>query len=311
MDNNQQWYYTDRNGQQAGPVSLTDLQSLLQQSAVTDSSMVWTEGMDDWKTVSDIDILKSSEGATIPQPAPLAQPAASPLSQPTAASNPYAPPQTQVTAPVSENDYHIPEVKRTNYALMASTLAIGFVLLVIGLIIMGISSPGTYSDDELIYGDYSTTSTTSTEVPTSAIVLIIIGFVGLIYGGILSLIYLHRAWRVIQPGGASTTPGKAVGFLFIPFFNLYWYFVAYWKWSQDWNRVTTTHRKLVGAPTMGEGLFLAYAILNVIGVLINLAGLAGLVFFFIIMWQLCKAVNYMHDLRISNPNQQDGGIKLH
>jgi hypothetical protein len=38
---------------------------------------------------------------------------------------------------------------------------------------------------------------------------------------------LYRAWKCLQPGGlARTTPGKAIGFLFIPFFNLYWIFQA-------------------------------------------------------------------------------------
>jgi len=38
---------------------------------------------------------------------------------------------------------------------------------------------------------------------------------------------LYRIWALIPPKEAATTPGKAVGFQFIPFFNIYWNFIAY------------------------------------------------------------------------------------
>ena len=48
---------------------------------------------------------------------------------------------------------------------------------------------------------------------------------------IRSVIYscrlLYRMWCQIPERTAKTTPGKAVGYLFIPFFSLYWIFVAY------------------------------------------------------------------------------------
>jgi hypothetical protein len=44
---------------------------------------------------------------------------------------------------------------------------------------------------------------------------------------------LYNFWTIIQDGFASTTPGKAVGFLFIPIFNLYWYFRAFYGLSKD------------------------------------------------------------------------------
>jgi len=45
--------------------------------------------------------------------------------------------------------------------------------------------------------------------------------------GIYWLFWLHRTYRDIRahaPGVTTITPGKAVGFLFIPFFNIYWFF---------------------------------------------------------------------------------------
>ena len=51
--------------------------------------------------------------------------------------------------------------------------------------------------------------------------------------GIALLVLLYKAWKVIPAAHARTTPGRAVGFLFIPCFNLYWIFQAFYGWAQD------------------------------------------------------------------------------
>ena len=47
---------------------------------------------------------------------------------------------------------------------------------------------------------------------------------------------LYRHWLLLQGHGARTTPGKAVGFGFIPLFWFYWWFVAYAGLATDNNR---------------------------------------------------------------------------
>jgi hypothetical protein len=49
-------------------------------------------------------------------------------------------------------------------------------------------------------------------------------------------ILLYRHWLLLQGHGARTTPGRAVGFGFIPFFFFYWWFVAYAGLAKDNNR---------------------------------------------------------------------------
>jgi|GEM_PF-5646854 len=44
---------------------------------------------------------------------------------------------------------------------------------------------------------------------------------------VLKCILVYRLWRLVPPERAATTPGRAVGFLFIPLFNLYWNFIAF------------------------------------------------------------------------------------
>lgn len=49
-------------------------------------------------------------------------------------------------------------------------------------------------------------------------------------------ILLYRQWLLLQGHGARTTPGRAVGFGFIPIFGFYWWFVAYAGLATDTNR---------------------------------------------------------------------------
>jgi len=105
--------------------------------------------------------------------------------------------------------------------------------------------------------------------------LVCIGIVPLIAGVVLSYILLYRFWGVIQDGRARTSPGKAVGFCFIPFFNFYWIYVAIVGLAKDMN-VYCDERRLAG-PRAGEGLALAWYILSLtsiipyLGLLISIA----------------------------------------
>jgi len=62
-----------------------------------------------------------------------------------------------------------------------------------------------------------------------------------IASAVLFYIILYRSWQQIQDGYARTTPGKAVGFLFIPFFNFYWIFEAFTGFVKDSNAYIQRH----------------------------------------------------------------------
>ena len=59
------------------------------------------------------------------------------------------------------------------------------------------------------------------------LLLIIIGLVGLVANVIYFFLILHKLWQIIPPDERETTPGKAVGYSFIPFFSFYWWYVSY------------------------------------------------------------------------------------
>jgi hypothetical protein len=59
--------------------------------------------------------------------------------------------------------------------------------------------------------------------------------------GILLLVLLGRCWSTIQDGMTEISVGKAIGFLFIPFFNFYWVFQAFHGLSREMNRFVDQH----------------------------------------------------------------------
>ena len=63
-----------------------------------------------------------------------------------------------------------------------------------------------------------------------------IGIPIVIAGAVFFWMLLYQLWKLIPADIARTTPGKAVGFCFIPFFNFYWIFVAFKGLGEDMNK---------------------------------------------------------------------------
>jgi hypothetical protein len=79
---------------------------------------------------------------------------------------------------------------------------------------------------------------------------------------IFQLVLLYRLWAAIADGRPRATPAQAVGFLFIPFFNIYWLFQAWYGWTQDYNRYVA-ERGIRVAPRSG-GLAVATCIFGLL-----------------------------------------------
>ena len=58
------------------------------------------------------------------------------------------------------------------------------------------------------------------------IIVAIVDVVLLVLTLVFGLRILHKLWSLIPTHKARTTPGKAIGFLFVPVFSLYWDFIA-------------------------------------------------------------------------------------
>lgn len=116
--------------------------------------------------------------------------------------------------------------------------------------------------------------------------------------GVVFMCMLHyKCWMALPQQYRFTTPGKAVGFLFIPFYNFYWAFVSWPKLSEgviSWQRAEGMN------PTDTKALALTYAILFVCSLTIGqvpglgiLIGIAQVVIFILYYLKVVGALNAM------------------
>jgi hypothetical protein len=105
----------------------------------------------------------------------------------------------------------------------------------------------------------------------------VLGILGIAQFLIVNVVYnvtiLWKMWSSIQDGRARTTPAKAIGFLLIPFFNIYWVFQAWGGFPKDYNSFVDRHR--LDAPQLAGGVYAAYPILTLL-TLIPFAGVLRL-----------------------------------
>ena len=78
---------------------------------------------------------------------------------------------------------------------------------------------------------------------------------------VIKLKLVAKMWSAIQDGYARTTPKKAVGFLLIPLFNVYWIFQAFWGFARDYNAIVD--RYSINASKLWAPLFTIYCILSI------------------------------------------------
>lgn len=122
--------------------------------------------------------------------------------------------------------------------------------------------------------------------------IVLLGYLPMLYWVVVFCFLVHKMWAAIQDGNVRTSPGKAVGFLFIPFFNLYWAFQAFPGWATDYNNYLKRHG--IDAKPVPHGLFLAFPILvlcAVIPVVGILATLANFVIMIIMVSKIVDGVN--------------------
>ncbi|HEU5059009.1 MAG TPA: hypothetical protein VFU21_20895 [Kofleriaceae bacterium] len=126
--------------------------------------------------------------------------------------------------------------------------------------------------------------------------LVAVCWLPLLIGAIAFWVLIYKAWSAIQDGQARTTPGKAVGFLFIPFFNIYWLFVAIGSWGKQFNAFGARH----GVPwRASEGLFVAHCIFSLVPVLAIISLITGTS----VILQFCRGINAIAD-------RQAGGLPI-
>lgn len=107
---------------------------------------------------------------------------------------------------------------------------------------------------------------------------------------------IFQMWSSIDDGHARTTPGQAIGYLFIPFYNLYWIFQVWGGFPVDYNNYVKRYQLPV--QQLSAGVYDAYPILAVLSIIPILGFIAAPVSFFVflkIVGRTCNAVNELAD----------------
>lgn len=288
MSEGPQWFVSVE-GQQHGPYSGEQLVEFTGTGNITRESMVWTEGMAEWLPAAQIEGLFPAEA-----PAPVAAAAPVLVRSTTAASNFMRPGQTagyttgQLTGPATgqiQGGFRHPQITAASFGLWAGTIVVSVLFVIIGFAMLPQAALKAETNPTLltvVFGLFGVSALCS------------------VIAMILQLMTLHRTWKCLSLAGATVTPGSAVGFLFIPFFNLYWVFRAFYGLSQEWNRITAAHEETRMAPRMPEGLFLAYSITSI------LIAPVAIILAFPVMASMCKAINFV----AFRPVQQPGTLRF-
>lgn len=253
------WYYVEH-GAQRGPIDEGRLRQMIAAGAIRRDTLLWREGLANWQEARNFPELAFSQRPPYQQGAP---PFAATAPQPGDwATNPFASPSGagQGTGYDDRAIYQYTENGvRSLFLWYCICVGGGLGVTLIGLLSCFLFVPFFF-----------------------------LGFAAVITGVVFHYILLYRFWMLLQDGPARTTPGQAVGFLFIPFFNLYWMFVAFYGLAED--MVSYCRQRSLPCEA-NPGLALVTCIL----VLVPLVNIAGVVMQMVLFGQFTNtAVHILH-----------------
>lgn len=300
MSTEPQWFVM-QGDQQLGPYTGAQLVEFATQGNILRETPVWTEGMENWLPAEQIEGVFPPAAAVEAAPGMATQAAPGMATQPAPGMAPALDPSAPYPSPGTGNGL---------FGLWAGMFLGGIAMIIVGFLLVGVLARNSAVKDgttggmsitieETVVGDGTPDETlgelAAAEPDVSggevagvliASLLGMAGYLLVILSFIPFYMTLYRAWKCLVPGGlARTPPGKAIGFMFIPFFNLYWLFQAVNGLATDWNRTVETYTDLKPAPRLSGGVFMTCCI----GMFLQPL---GLIMMFPVMSQMSKGVNY-------------------
>ena len=123
---------------------------------------------------------------------------------------------------------------------------------------------------------------------------LVIGVAGVLvtYAAVVFSVLIYKMWAALPIAWARTTPGRAVGLLFVPIYNLFWVFQVFRGFATDYNVFAERHA--LPGPRLSTGLFTAYPVLCLLAAIPYLGLLlvpAAYVVGLVMIAQICDAVN--------------------
>lgn len=291
-------YQVVRDGQQFGPYDGQQIIEMAKAGELLASDTLWAEGLPNWTTAASFTQLAAIFApAATPEPAgtpatPMSSNNDAPVNDAgigqnpiSAATNSSGIPADGPGTPAGVRLGRVVERKGAKFG----AVVFSYFLAIFGLIgfiyggVKGLSSLSTLEMNE--DGTFPVEAFMQGDLMIAGISYVVL-MVGYLLCLIFTLVYLYRAWKYIQDlPNVSTTPGKAVGLLFLPFFNLYWIFRAFHGWATDYN-LRCDIADPVNSEQANEGLFMMFCILTLV------TGLS--IFIYLpVMRKICRSVNYL------------------
>jgi hypothetical protein len=266
-------FYVLMGGQRKGPFTIEQLAA----EGLERDTLVWHTGQADWVRADQVPALGELM-LTIPPPVPRPPgPVPPPAAPPSPVVVPAPPgPADDLAFPASWIRYR-PATFKVLYGWFVMLTCLTLVLALTPAVLLILAGSQRYRRLERFVNqwgqwqehwvdDFAARSLADT-LTGFGVVSVLAGSLTLIAALVLFYVLLYKAWNQIQDGHARTSASKAVGFLFIPFFNLYWLFIAVYGLAWDLHNYVV-RRRLYGRHDLlpypvSPGLGLACCILMV------------------------------------------------
>ena len=224
-------YYYLVNNEQKGPVSLENLRAL----NISRDTLIWTEGMSDWKPAGQV-----AEVASALPPVPPPNPQAANPRPPSPGLTEPVFPESQPKPLFSEVDPfgnvqehssgpevdHVPGTILVNQVNTRFTAYSIFYFLTLAIVFIGI----------VIIAVMAVENARDEEVGIAAAMIFGTAFLTGIGALVANCMLTYAAWENIQDEpSVRSTPGKAIGLLFVPLWHYYQIFVTYRGLVEDMN----------------------------------------------------------------------------
>lgn len=118
---------------------------------------------------------------------------------------------------------------------------------------------------------------------------------------IITLVVLYKLWDVLQDGVTTVSPGKAIGFLFIPFFNIYWIFRTWAGYPKEHNDYLDRHQ--LTAPKLPGVIFTVFPVIVLLSAILVLP---ILVLPFVTLFLISRSCDAINNLLIARAAAAEG-----
>jgi|GEM_PF-4971580 len=206
-------YYYALKENTIGPLTYEELRA----ANIQRGTLIWFAGMNNWMRADEINELKDMVAHIPPPPPP--QPTPPP---------PFRPPV--VATPPGPRLVSKPLIGKISKALF-------YIILITCIAILLCDLPFGRSirifNDERLYSYFD-----SFEQYKEFLIIAVVSFVLQLFNGIVLYIFFYKSWNFNYQKQATTlSPTLAILFLFIPLFNIVWYFFIYIKFTSNFNKL--------------------------------------------------------------------------